>query len=328
LAKAGRNDPCPCGSGKKYKNCCLNKDRARRVRDSAWRGEEQVTLQKLLAFVQRPAFNPQTVVASNLFWNGNYGVEGLRTLDADEMARFLDWYMLDFCLEGHRKRPVDLFLEEMGSALLSGERERVHAWRESHLSLYRILAHEQPGIISVLDVFQEAPEKVDEHGLGRLALTGDLILGRLLRSSSPPHFSWAAILLPADMEAGFVSFVRHAYRLHQETHPGASWADFLSDSGYLLNHNLLRLALQAGKPRGTAAPYYDGAKTIQTLAEAEKRVREQAAKEARERQRLHQTPSQPQALRPPGEEEALRQTRGGILLPEHVKYRGSKEVKP
>jgi preprotein translocase subunit SecA len=24
-AKIGRNDPCPCGSGKKYKNCCLNK---------------------------------------------------------------------------------------------------------------------------------------------------------------------------------------------------------------------------------------------------------------------------------------------------------------
>lgn len=23
MAKIGRNDPCPCGSGKKYKNCCL-----------------------------------------------------------------------------------------------------------------------------------------------------------------------------------------------------------------------------------------------------------------------------------------------------------------
>lgn len=22
--KVGRNDPCPCGSGKKYKNCCLD----------------------------------------------------------------------------------------------------------------------------------------------------------------------------------------------------------------------------------------------------------------------------------------------------------------
>ena len=25
-AKVGRNDPCPCGSGKKYKNCCMNKE--------------------------------------------------------------------------------------------------------------------------------------------------------------------------------------------------------------------------------------------------------------------------------------------------------------
>lgn len=24
--RAGRNDPCPCGSGKKYKKCCLAKD--------------------------------------------------------------------------------------------------------------------------------------------------------------------------------------------------------------------------------------------------------------------------------------------------------------
>ncbi|MGN1107677.1 MAG: SEC-C metal-binding domain-containing protein, partial [Huintestinicola sp.] len=22
VKKVGRNDPCPCGSGKKYKNCC------------------------------------------------------------------------------------------------------------------------------------------------------------------------------------------------------------------------------------------------------------------------------------------------------------------
>jgi tetratricopeptide (TPR) repeat protein len=28
VPKAGRNDPCPCGSGKKYKHCCLEKDRA------------------------------------------------------------------------------------------------------------------------------------------------------------------------------------------------------------------------------------------------------------------------------------------------------------
>ena len=29
-AKTGRNDPCPCGSGKKYKKCCLDRDEAER----------------------------------------------------------------------------------------------------------------------------------------------------------------------------------------------------------------------------------------------------------------------------------------------------------
>jgi len=25
MKKVGRNEPCPCGSGKKYKKCCLGK---------------------------------------------------------------------------------------------------------------------------------------------------------------------------------------------------------------------------------------------------------------------------------------------------------------
>jgi len=29
MAKPARNDPCPCGSGKKYKKCCLPKDQAK-----------------------------------------------------------------------------------------------------------------------------------------------------------------------------------------------------------------------------------------------------------------------------------------------------------
>lgn len=28
VLKVGRNDPCPCGSGEKYKNCCVKKGEA------------------------------------------------------------------------------------------------------------------------------------------------------------------------------------------------------------------------------------------------------------------------------------------------------------
>ena len=37
MAKPGRNDPCPCGSGNKYKKCCQPKDEAAE-RDAARRG--------------------------------------------------------------------------------------------------------------------------------------------------------------------------------------------------------------------------------------------------------------------------------------------------
>jgi hypothetical protein len=37
--KVGRNEPCPCGSGKKFKHCCaLKKDQRSRMQDSLFKG--------------------------------------------------------------------------------------------------------------------------------------------------------------------------------------------------------------------------------------------------------------------------------------------------
>ena len=32
MKKIGRNEPCPCSSGKKYKKCCLKKEQEERIR--------------------------------------------------------------------------------------------------------------------------------------------------------------------------------------------------------------------------------------------------------------------------------------------------------
>ena len=40
MAKIGRNQPCPCGSGKKYKQCCLTTDQASRVEASPYAQEQ------------------------------------------------------------------------------------------------------------------------------------------------------------------------------------------------------------------------------------------------------------------------------------------------
>jgi len=36
MEKVGRNDPCPCGSGKKYKNCHQNEEEQKGGKDKAW----------------------------------------------------------------------------------------------------------------------------------------------------------------------------------------------------------------------------------------------------------------------------------------------------
>ena len=48
-AKVGRNDSCPCGSGKKYKQCCENKARA--LSPTAWIAIVGVAFAALVALV-------------------------------------------------------------------------------------------------------------------------------------------------------------------------------------------------------------------------------------------------------------------------------------
>ena len=53
MAKIGRNEKCPCGSGKKYKKCCLAKDReeAQQRREASAAGEKQPVVDDLPPYV-------------------------------------------------------------------------------------------------------------------------------------------------------------------------------------------------------------------------------------------------------------------------------------
>jgi hypothetical protein len=175
------------------------------------------------------------------------------------------------------------------------------------------------GALALQDVLQDVEADAAQEGIGRLTIQGDLILGRIVRSSNPPHFSWAAVALPGESEAGLADFVCRAYKRHLETHIDASWPQFLSEHGYAFNHYLLRQAAEAGAVQNAAERHYDAWKTVEALREAEKHIREQAAKglmaqEGAEKSRRHKAG------------DSLRQTQGGILLPGHIQYSRSREI--
>ncbi len=53
MAKIGRNQPCPCGSGRKYKRCCINQDR--KTEPISQEAQAKVSLANLITKVQKSA---------------------------------------------------------------------------------------------------------------------------------------------------------------------------------------------------------------------------------------------------------------------------------
>jgi tetratricopeptide (TPR) repeat protein len=69
MPKTGRNDACPCGSGKKYKHCCLDKDRAAQlVPPAAKRAEleaQRATMALQMDEYQNALFESQALDAAS-----------------------------------------------------------------------------------------------------------------------------------------------------------------------------------------------------------------------------------------------------------------------
>jgi len=54
MAKIGRNDPCPCGSGRKFKRCCLGKQQTAGTNLTEVQ-QAQISLQNSISTIQKAA---------------------------------------------------------------------------------------------------------------------------------------------------------------------------------------------------------------------------------------------------------------------------------
>jgi hypothetical protein len=59
--KIGRNDPCPCGSGKKYKNCCMRKEQANTIPAMPGRPRQHEIDEEALTYIKNTFPNSWTL---------------------------------------------------------------------------------------------------------------------------------------------------------------------------------------------------------------------------------------------------------------------------
>ena len=93
MAKIGRNDPCPCNSGKKYKKCCMASDEAAaRAARPAQQAAVPARRPSLASFFQDPDERDELTEASNavvdMVHAGN--LDAAEQAAHDLLARFPD----------------------------------------------------------------------------------------------------------------------------------------------------------------------------------------------------------------------------------------------
>jgi hypothetical protein len=242
VSKIQRNDPCPCGSGKKYKHCCLRKETEGKSeamsRDRAW----NTMMDKLLDFSREERFRQELQSAFDLFWNRTYTIDQADSLEPMQVMGFLDWFAHDHQTAADGRRIVEIFLDERGSALSTQERELLEIERDALLSAFEVKEVKEGETVGLLDVFQDTEAQVKHTPSLRGIAVGQLLLARLAVTAELHRFSWISALVPPEAEDDFKTYIGEMFSGYQEEHYQASWEQFLRGRSYFFNHFLLKLS--------------------------------------------------------------------------------------
>jgi len=123
----GRNDPCPCGSGKKFKKCCMKKNTVVQLRE---RKVEQFYQQKLRLVNQISDFIYERV-SNNLYYRLKSEFKDRAKLKSDkDLGGLLDFWLYFFYRYENGMRGIEWFLTEKGQRLSEEELGMPKRWAE------------------------------------------------------------------------------------------------------------------------------------------------------------------------------------------------------
>jgi len=181
LMTAARNDPCPCGSGKKFKRCCAARTRDRMVEA---RREERVGREaEEWAFDQ---FGDELVTA---------GGQLTAQLAGSSQATWITehWVMLDYELRSggtaasrYAELPSLPSSDRAIAARIAGSRPGVH----------RVLSSRPGDGIDLLDLVRGGALTVISPSVSRQASAGDILVARIMDGSTPSLWGPAGVFKP------------------------------------------------------------------------------------------------------------------------------------
>lgn len=187
--KPGRNDPCPCGSGKKYKQCCLSAQTVSQVEDLLWHQIRQAIKglpEKLLKFSQN-------------YWSQDALLEawGDFTLWSEEdfsphtphMQLFMPWFFFNWHLDysvpntdtSPKKTTGEAYLGKHGRQLDPLLRRYIEQCCIAPFSFFDIVSIRPGDGFMLCDILTGEECYATEHSGSMQAKAGQIVFGKLVK---------------------------------------------------------------------------------------------------------------------------------------------------
>jgi SEC-C motif-containing protein len=274
MSVIGRNDPCPCGSGKKYKRCCLGKDAPAL---GAWTaGERDSALASLMRFSRRTELDGDRAAAELAFWGKRLErmtlAQARETMDFEQSRfGFHEWLVFDCPLHGGGTI-VERFLARAGGGLRSGERRYLERMRLSHLRPYEVQAVQRDEGLDLLDLWANKRVRVRERLATHQLVQWDVLAARvILGPEGEPVLDGSPYLYPAREKEVILRVLRRLGRSLRGKLPRGDEATFFKNIGMVFHDLWLELIAQRPLPT-SVTPEGDEVVLCRTIFDVRDRV--------------------------------------------------------
>ena len=186
---SGRNDPCPCGSGRKYKQCCLPNQERAEVRWRAWREAESAAVPAVMGFAADNWGEEFLTQAFEEFRSGSPDSSDPMTGDAWDQL-FMPWLAFDFVPKPrwHQRRSAswptttlaEAFLGKHGLDLPPAVAQVLRAGAEAPLSFMAVTSVEPGQSIDLRDILSGDVHHVVERSASTSLRPGHVVLARVI----------------------------------------------------------------------------------------------------------------------------------------------------
>jgi hypothetical protein len=225
--KVGPNEPCPCGSGRKFKKCC----RAPGAMGPEG-GPPHTTLDRASAFRKLDSFvdklwEEEEDDAFEEFW-GRF-LEREDELPPGFLAMSRDvqetWFEFDYRLE-NGSRIIDEFLRQ--AALSPGERAFLTAMQTSSMRFYEVTEIKPGSSMTLRDLIEGTVVTVSERSASRTVSRHDCLAARVIPRgcSGRPEMEVGMLGLPSLYRDQILDSLRQQRSQFVREHPGESVDEF------------------------------------------------------------------------------------------------------